>query len=55
MYEHILTRFGCPSTIMINQGIHLHQGCDQIPYQPFDLILRHNSFIVFYPKGNGQI
>ncbi len=32
MYEHILMRFGCPSTIMIDQGIHLHQWCDQIPY-----------------------
>jgi hypothetical protein len=53
VYEHILTRFGCPFTIVTNQGTHFNN--DVIKYFTNHFILRHTSFIFYYPQGNGQV
>jgi hypothetical protein len=52
LYDHILTRFGCPLTIVIDQGTHFIN--DVICYLTNDFILRHTSFIIYYSQGNGQ-
>ncbi len=53
LYEYILMRFGCPLTIMIDQGIHFIN--DVIKYLINHFILRHTNSNVYYPQGNGQV
>jgi hypothetical protein len=43
LFDHILIQFGCPLTIIIDQGTHFIN--DVIHY----LILRHTSSIIYYP------
>ncbi len=52
LYDHILTRFGCPLTIVTNQGTHFIN--DDIRYLIDHFILRHTSSTIYYPQGNGQ-
>ncbi len=52
-YEHILTRFGCPLTIVIDQGTHLIN--DVIKYLTDHFILIHTNSTIYYPEGNGQV
>ncbi len=52
LYDHILTWFDCPLTIIINQGTHFIN--DAICYQSDHFILKHTSSIVNYPQGSGQ-
>jgi hypothetical protein len=51
LYEHIFRRFGCPLTIVIDQGTHFFN--DVIRYLTNHFIIKHTSFIVYYPQGNG--
>jgi hypothetical protein len=51
LYEHILMRFGCPLTIVTDQGTHFIN--DVIKYLTNHFILRHTIYIVYYPQGNG--
>jgi hypothetical protein len=53
LYKHILMRFGCPLTIMIDQITHFIN--DVIKYLIDYFILIHISSIVYYPQGNGQV
>ncbi len=53
LYDHILTRYGCPLTIIINQGTHFIN--DVILYLINHFILNHTNSIVYYPQGNGQV
>jgi hypothetical protein len=52
LYEHIVTRFGCPLTIVTNKGTHFIN--DAIRYLTHHFILRHTSSNVYYPLRNGQ-
>jgi hypothetical protein len=52
LYEYIFTRFGCPLTIVTNQGTHFIN--DAIGYLTDHFILKHTSFTIYYPQGNGQ-
>jgi hypothetical protein len=52
LYEHILTKFGCPLTIVIDQGTHFID--DAIRYLTNHFISRHTNFIVYYPQTNGH-
>jgi len=52
LYEHIFTRFGCPLTIVTNQGTHFIS--DPTMYLTNHFIMRHTSSIIYYPPGNGQ-
>ncbi len=51
LYEHILMRFGCPLTIMTNQGTHLIN--DAIRNLINHFILKQTNFTIYYPQGNG--
>jgi transposase InsO family protein len=53
VYKHILTRFGCPLTIVIDQGTHFNN--DVIRYFTNHFILRHTIYIIYYPQGNGHV
>jgi hypothetical protein len=52
LYEYILTRFGCPLTIVTDQSTHFIN--DAIKYLIDHFILRHTSSIVYYPQGDAQ-
>jgi hypothetical protein len=53
LYEHIFPRFGCPLTIMTDQGTHFIN--DVIKYLANHFILKHTNSIVHYPQGNGHV
>ncbi len=48
IYKHTLTRFGCPLTIVIDQGAHFIN--DAIKYLTDRFILKHTSFIIYIHK-----
>jgi hypothetical protein len=52
LYDHILTWFGYPFTILTNQGAHFINNV--IHYLIDHFILKHISFTIYYPWGNGQ-
>ncbi len=52
LYECILTRFRCPLTIVIDQGVHFIN--DVIKYLTNHFLMKHMSSITYYPQGNGQ-
>jgi hypothetical protein len=45
MYEYILTKFGYPLTIVINQGVHFIN--DTIKYLTKQFMLKHVSFTTY--------
>jgi len=51
LYKCILTRFGCPLTIVINQGVHFIN--DAIKYLAYHFLMKHVSSTTYYPQGNG--
>ncbi len=50
--ECILTRFGCPLIIIIDQGVHFIN--DAIKYMTDHFLLKHVSCTTYYLQGNGQ-
>ncbi len=52
MYECILTKFGCPLIIVIDQGVHFIN--DAIKYLTNHFLMKHVSSTNYYPQGNGQ-
>ncbi len=53
LYECILTRFGCPLTIIIDQGVHIIN--DAFKYLIDHFLLKHVSSTTYYLQGNGQV
>ncbi len=53
LYDHIFIRFGCPLTIVTNQGIHFIN--DNIHYLTNHFIFKHTNSTVYYPQWNGQV
>ncbi len=53
LYEYILTRFGCPLTIVTYQGIHFIN--DTIKHLTKQFLLKLVSSTTYYPQGIGQI
>ncbi len=51
LYECILTRFGCPLTIITSQGVHFIN--DVIKYLTDHFQLKQVSSTTYYPQGNG--
>ncbi len=47
LYECILTRFGCPLIIVIDQGVHFINGA--IKYLTNHFLLKHVSSTTYYP------
>ncbi len=52
LYDRVLTQFGCPLAIIIDQGTHFIN--DVIDYIIDHFILRHTNSIVYYPQGNKE-
>ncbi len=52
LYECILTKFGCPLIILIDQGVHFIN--DAIKYLTNHFLVKHVSSITYYLQGNGQ-
>jgi hypothetical protein len=51
LYECILTRFGCPLIIVIDQGVYfIHDVIKQLTDH---FLLKHVSSTTYYPQGNG--
>jgi hypothetical protein len=46
LYEHILIRFGCPLTIVTDQGTHFIN--DAIKYLTNHFIFKHTNFTIYY-------
>jgi hypothetical protein len=53
MYDYILTKFGCPLTIITDQGVHFIN--DAIKYLTNHFLLKHVNSTTYYPQGNGQV
>ncbi len=53
LYECILTRFGCPLTIVTNQGVHFTN--DVIKHLIDHFLLKHVNSTTYYSHGNGQV
>jgi hypothetical protein len=53
LYECTLTRFGCPLTIVINQGVHFIN--DAIKYLTDHFLMKHVSSTTYYFQRNGQV
>jgi hypothetical protein len=51
--ECILTRFGCPLTIIIDQGVLFIK--DAIKYLKDHFLLKHVSSTTYYHEGNGEV
>jgi hypothetical protein len=47
LYECILTKFGCPLTIVTFQGVHFIN--DAIKYLTNHILMKHVSFTTYYP------
>jgi hypothetical protein len=47
LYECILTRFGCPLTIVTDKGVHFIN--DAIKYWTDNFLLKHVSSTTYYP------
>jgi len=47
LYEYILTKFGCPLTIVTDQGVHFIN--DTIKHLTIFFWLKHVSFTTYYP------
>jgi hypothetical protein len=52
LYKYILIRFGCPLTIVTDQGVNFMN--DAIKYLIEQFMLKHVSSTTYYPQGNGQ-
>ncbi len=52
LYEYLLIMFGCPLTIIMNQGVHFVN--DAIQYLTKHFLLKHLNSTTYYPHGNGQ-
>jgi len=53
LYECILTKFGCPLTIITYQGVHFIN--DAIKYLIDHFLFKHVSSTTYYLQGNGQV
>jgi hypothetical protein len=53
LYECILTRFGCPLIIVIDQGVHFIN--DAINYLVDCFLLKHVSSTTHYSQGMGKL
>ncbi len=53
IYEFILIRFGCPFTLVSDQGIHFIN--EAIKVLTIHFLFRHINSTMYYPQGNGQV
>ena len=52
LYEHIITRFGCPLKLVSNQGTHFINELVEALTKTFHI--KHRRATTYYPRCNGQ-
>jgi hypothetical protein len=50
--ENIITRFGCPTHFVSDQGSHFINKTNELMVEEFTII--HHKSTTYYPQGNGQ-
>ncbi len=53
IHENIITRFGCPTHLVNDQGTYFTNRTIEILIQEF--IITHHKSTTYYPQGNGQV
>jgi hypothetical protein len=53
IYENIITRFGCPTHFINDQGRHFINKTIEILMAKFMIV--HHKLTTYYPQGNGQV
>jgi transposase InsO family protein len=53
IYENIITRFGCPTQFVSDQGSHFINKTIEILVEEF--IIVHHKSTTYYPQRNGQV
>lgn len=53
IYELIFTKFGCPFTLVNDQGVHFIDVTIEI--QTTHLLMKHTNSTTYYPQGNGHV
>ena len=53
IFNHIITRFGVPQSIVTNHGSHFRHY--MVAELTSKLGLHHDSSMSYYPQGNGQV
>jgi len=51
--ENIITRFGCPTHFISDQGSHFINKTIEVLVAEFMII--HHKSTTYYPQGNGQV
>ena len=52
LYEHVITRYGCPLEIVSDQGIHFLNETVEALTEAFQI--KHRKATTYYPRCNGQ-
>jgi transposase InsO family protein len=53
IYENIITRFGCPTHFISDQGSHFTNKTIEVLVAEFMIV--HHKPTTYYPQGNGQV
>jgi hypothetical protein len=53
IYENIITKFGCPTHFVSDQGSHFINKAIEVLVKEFMIV--HHKLTPYYPQGNGQI
>jgi len=53
IYENIITRFGCPLTLISDQGTHFVNDTIQVLLKKF--IIDHRRKMTYHPQANGVV
>jgi transposase InsO family protein len=53
IYENIITKFGCPTHFISNQGSHFINKTIEMLMAEFMIV--HHKSTTYYPQGNGQV
>jgi transposase InsO family protein len=53
IYENIITRFGCPVTLISDQGVHFINETIQVLLEKF--LIDHRKKIAYHPQENGVV
>jgi hypothetical protein len=53
IYENIITRFGCPATLINDQGMHFVN--EMIQVLPKKFLIDHRKTTAYHPQGNGSV
>jgi transposase InsO family protein len=53
LFEHVVTRFGCPTILMSTQGTHFINNTFQVMMEEFEI--NHQNITPYHPHVNGTL